>query len=313
MVAMSVYLYYILNPLAIVLLAPLALGVIKKIKAFTQGRSGPPVLQAYRNLAKLFRKEIIYAHNASFISALAPILNFAFLVVAALAVPVAFLPARDGFGNIILFVYLLASARFFMALSGLDAGSAFGGMGSSREMSLAAVVEPVTIAACAAMAFVLDTSDIPSMFARTLSGSLSQYPTLILVAMSLFIILVVETARVPVDNPETHLELTMVHEAMILEQSGPNLALLELSYGMKHVVIMALLINTIFPLGLAAAFTPGGALAGLISFILKMVALCVVVGVFESGMAKIRLFRLPAFFTLALFFAFVTIVLELLT
>ncbi len=310
---MSAYLYYFLNPLVVIILAPLTLGVIKKVKALSQGRRGPSILQPYRNIAKLFHKEVLYAHSASFVSAFSPYLNIAFLVAASLAVPVIFIPPHDGFGNVIMFIYLLASARFFMALAGLDAGSTFGGMGSSREMSLAAVSEPVTIAACAALAFVLGTTDIPTMFTHTLSESLAQYPTLILVGLSLFIILVVETARIPVDNPETHLELTMVHEAMVLEQSGPNMALMELSYGMKHVVIMGLLINTVFPWGLAPQFSVAGALFSLVAFTAKVLFLCVLVGLFESGMAKIRLFRLPAFFTLALFFAFVTIVLELLS
>ena len=164
------------------------------------------------------------------------------------------------FGNIILFIYLMVSARFFMALAGLDAGSTFGGMGSSREMTVSAIIEPVTITSAAALAFVLKTTDIPEMFADSCQSSLSQYPTLILVGFSLFIIIIVETARVPVDNPETHLELTMIHEAMMLEQTGPKLALMELSYGIKQTVLMALLINIIFPWGLAARLTPLGLL-----------------------------------------------------
>jgi formate hydrogenlyase subunit 4 len=293
-------------------ISPLLLGLVKKVKALCQGRIGPPLLQGYYNLFKLMRKEIIYSQNASFIMRLAPYLSIGFLLAASVMVPVVFLPEAGGMGNIILFLYLMVSAKFFMALAGLDAGSAFGGMGSSREMSLSAIIEPVTITSVAALAFVLKTTDIPEMFAVTLSGSLAQYPTLILIAFSLFIVIIVETARVPVDNPETHLELTMIHEAMLLEQTGPKLALMELSYGVKQTVLMALSINLIFPWGLAAEAGLSAIIISMLSFAVKALAFAAVIGVFESMMAKIRLFRLPSFFMLALFFAFVTIVFELL-
>ena len=308
------YLLYIsLNVLFILAISPLILGLIKKVKAWCQGRIGPPLLQGYYNLFKLMKKEIVYSENVSFIMRLAPYLNIGFLLAAAVMVPVVFLPEADGaLGNIILFLYLLVSAKFFMALAGLDAGSTFGGMGSSREMSLSAIIEPVTITSVAALAFVLKTTDIPQMFATTLAGSLAQYPTLILIAFSLFIVLIVETARVPVDNPETHLELTMIHEAMLLEQTGPKLVLMELSYGVKQTVLMALLINITFPWGLAAEATFIGIAVSMLSFTVKALALSVVIGIFETMMAKIRLFRLPSFFMLALFFSFVTIVFELL-
>lgn len=311
-VMLNTIIYIALNMLFIAGISPLLLGLVKKVKALCQGRIGPPLLQGYYNLFKLMRKEIIYSQNASFIMRLAPYLSIGFLLAASVMVPVVFLPEAGGMGNIILFLYLMVSAKFFMALAGLDAGSAFGGMGSSREMSLSAIIEPVTITSVAALAFVLKTTDIPEMFAVTLSGSLAQYPTLILIAFSLFIVIIVETARVPVDNPETHLELTMIHEAMLLEQTGPKLALMELSYGVKQTVLMALSINLIFPWGLAAEAGLSAIIISMLSFAVKALAFAAVIGVFESMMAKIRLFRLPSFFMLALFFAFVTIVFELL-
>jgi len=203
------------------------------------------------------------------------------------------------------------SAKFFTALAGLDAGSSFGGMGSSREMSLSAIAEPVTIITCAAIAVVLNTTDITRMFAITITSSLFSYPTLLLAGISLFIILIIETGRVPVDNPETHLELTMVHETMILEQSGPNLALMEISHAIKQTLFMALLINLVFPLGMAAYFSLGGVVIAAVSFIVKGTLLCAAVALFESNLAKIRFFRLPGFFMIALFLSFVTIVFEL--
>jgi formate hydrogenlyase subunit 4 len=305
-------LYLLINITFIVAISPLLMGLVKKVKAYCQGRTGPPLLQGYYNLFKLMKKEIVYSSNSSFIMRLAPYLNIGFLLAASAMVPVVFLPEASGLGNIILFLYLMVTAKFFMALAGLDAGSTFGGMGSSREMSLSAIIEPVTITSVAALAFVLKSTDIPEMFSTTLAGSLAQYPTLILIAFSLFIVIIVETARVPMDNPETHLELTMVHEAMILEQTGPKLALMELSHSVKQTVLMALSINIVLPLGLATEATPLAIVVSLLAFTVKALAFAAVIGVFESMMAKIRLFRLPSFFMLALFFSFVTIVFELL-
>jgi formate hydrogenlyase subunit 4 len=309
---LNTVIYLVLNTLFVVAISPLVMGLVKKVKAYCQGRIGPPLLQGYYNLFKLLKKEIIYSQNSSFIMRLAPYLNIGFLLAASVMVPIVFLPQASGLGNVILFLYLMVTAKFFMALAGLDAGSTFGGMGSSREMSLSAIIEPVTITSVAALAFVLKSTDIPQMFATTLAGSLSQYPTLILVAFSLFIVIIVETARVPVDNPETHLELTMIHEAMILEQTGPKLALMELSHGIKQTILMALSINIVLPLGLAANAGVAEIIVAMVSFTIKVLAFAAVIGVFESMMAKIRFFRLPSFFMLALFFYFATIVFELL-
>jgi formate hydrogenlyase subunit 4 len=309
---LNTVLYLLLNTLFVVAVSPLAMTLVKKVKAYCQGRIGPPLLQGYYNLFKLFKKEIIYSRNSSFIMRLAPYLNIGFLLAASVMVPMVFLPQVSGIGNIILFLYLMVTAKFFMALAGLDAGSTFGGMGSSREMSLSAIIEPVTITSVAALAFVLKSTDIPQMFTTTLNGSLAQYPTIILVAFSLFIVIIVETARVPVDNPETHLELTMIHEAMILEQTGPKLALMEWSQGIKQTILMALSINIVLPVGLATDAGFVSILVSIISFTIKLLVFATVVGVFESMMAKIRLFRLPSFFALALFFSFATIVFELL-
>ncbi len=277
-----------------------------------QGRRGPPLVQQYYHLRKLFSKEIIYSEDASFITRISPYLNIVFILVAALFVPMLFIPQTEYFSNIILFFYLMIMARFFLVLGGMDAGSTFGGIGSSREMMISSVIEPVTIMSCAALAFVLKTTSIPHMFSTLLEGSVFSYPTLILVGISLFIILIVESARVPVDNPETHLELTMVHEAMLLEQSGPKLALMELSSGVKQVALMALLINITFPWGLASGTGAVSLLVALISIIIKMSLMAITVGIFESLLAKIRLFRLPDFFILAFFLSFITIVFEML-
>jgi formate hydrogenlyase subunit 4 len=201
-------------------------------------------------------------------------------------------------------------AKFFMALSGLDAGSTFGGMGSSREMAISALIEPVIIVVFAALAFAFKTISLPDMFRGALASNVLIDPVLILISISLFIVIIVESARVPVDNPETHLELTMIHEAMLLEQSGKNLAMMEMSSAMKQLLFMGILINILVPWGLTQDFTVSAILISLAAFILKAVVLAVVIGLFESSCAKSRLFRLPGLFAIALFLSLITLIIE---
>lgn len=303
-------LFIILNTAFVLAISPLFISLIKKVKAFCQRRQGPPLLQTYYNLAKLLKKETVYSSNSSFIMRVTPYINMSVILTASLAVPFLFIPrSMAGVGNVLLFLYLFAFAKFFMALGGLDAASTFGGMGSSREMALSAVFEPTVIIVFAALAYVLKTLDLHQMFAQSGSHLLMlEHPSLFLTGLSLFIILIVETARIPMDNPETHLELTMVHEAMILEQSGKNLALMEWSHAVKQTLLMAVLLNVLLPSGLS--FSLLGIPAAALIFLFKGVMLSVVVGVFESMMAKYRLFRLPGLFMVALFFSFLTIIVE---
>jgi len=303
--------YGILNLLFVLLVSPLFISLIKKVKAHAQGRKGPSLLQTYRNLAKLFKKETVYSQNASWIMRVTPLINISALLVASLFVPLLVIPQPNNLvGNIILFLYLLAMAKFFMALSGLDAGSTFGGMGSSREMAISALIEPVIIVVFAALAFTFRTVNLPDMFRGALASNVLVDPVLVLVSFSIFIVIIVESARVPVDNPETHLELTMVHEAMILEQSGKNLAMMELSSSMKQLLLMGILINILIPWGLTADFTPIAILISLAAFLIKAVVLAVLIGLFESACAKTRFFRLPNLFAIALFLSLATLIIE---
>jgi formate hydrogenlyase subunit 4 len=305
--------YFCLNTILVLLISPFFIGLIKKVKASMQGRRGPPLFQTYYMLSKLFKKETVYSFNSSFISRISPYINIVFLMGASLCVPLVFIPgANFGTGNVILFLYLMVMAKFFMALSGLDAGSSFGGMGSSREMTISAIFEPIVIIVVSALAFVLKTVDIHQMFTRALTTAAITNSALILICASLFVVLIVETSRIPVDNPETHLELTMIHEAMILECSGPNLALMELSQAVKNTLLMALLINIILPWGLATGLTLSGLAIAVVSFLVKGSVLAVIIGFFESVMAKSRLFNLRTLFILAFSLAFLTIVFELL-
>ena len=305
--------YALLNTAFVVLISPLFVSLIKKVKAFIQGRQGPPLLQTYYMLVKLLKKERVYSSNTSLIIRITPYINVVFVIVASLFVPVVYIPGMvAGFGNVILFLYLLVCAKFFMALAGLDAGSTFGGMGSSREMTFSAVIEPVIIIVFAALGLLLKTTNIYEMFAMSLKSSLLINPSTLLISLSLFIILIVESSRIPVDNPETHLELTMIHETMLLEYSGPDLAMMEMSHAVKQTLLMAVLINVLFPWGLTAAPDALTVAVSLITFIAKAVILAVAVGIFESLFAKSRLFRLPNLFMLAFFFSFSTILFELL-
>ena len=306
--------YAIINVLLALLLAPFYLSLIKKVKAWSQRRKGPALLQTYYNLCKLFKKETVYSQNSSWIMQFSPYVNIVCTLTAVLFVPLLFAPPPvSGIGNIILFLYLLALAKFFMALGGLDAGSTFGGMGSSREMSISSTIEPVAIIVFAALALVFGTTSFVEIFSATSQLSLfEQNPLLLLLGISLFIVLITETARIPVDNPETHLELTMVHEAMILEQSGKNLALLELSAGLKQVLFMGILINIFLPWGFSNELTIAGIAISLGLFILKSTLLAVFIGLFESYFAKLRLFRLPTLHFIAFFLSFLTILLGVL-
>ncbi len=307
----SFLLFAVLNPIFALLAAPLYMALIRKVKAYAQGRKGPRLFQVYYDLRKLLHKETVYSPTSSWIMRFTPYLNLSTLLIASLFVPLVFVPEPvGGFGHVIVFLYLLALERFFTALGGLDAGSAFGGMGSSRSMSLAAVIEPSMVVSFAALAFVLKSLNMHEMFALTASKILPLNPTLVLVSISLFIILIVETGRLPVDNPATHLELTMINEAMILEQTGKNLALLELAHALKQLLLMGILINTIIPIGLSTELNSGKIAVSAVLFLLKAGLLAIIIGLFESSLAKMRLFRLPAFYVMAFFFSALTILIE---
>lgn len=296
-----------INLALILLVSPLFMTLIKKVKARAQRRTGPPLLQGYYQLIKLFRKEVVYSEYAGFISRIAPYASFAILLTAALMVPVVWIPDEVPIaGNIIVFLYLLAFVRFLVALLGLDAGSTFGGMGSSREMSLSAVIEPTTIIVFTAMAYVMGTLSIPEMF-RYAASIPPTGPTILLLSVSLIILIIVETGRIPVDNPETHLELTMIHEGMLLDTSGRNLALLELTNAVKQTLLMALLINILLPFGLVQTMTIPALIAGVLLFLAKGTGLCIIIGLIESSVAKMRFFRIPGLFMMAFFFSVLTI------
>ncbi|TLY41129.1 MAG: formate hydrogenlyase [Nitrospirae bacterium] len=275
-------------------LSPFIVGLIRKVKARLQCRRGARVFQPYADLAKLFKKQPVVSTTTSWIFTATPYILFASTLAAGLLVPVFVSQTPLNFaGNIIALVYLLALGTFFLMLAGLDAGSAFGGMGSSREAIVASLTEPAAILSIFAIALTTGSTNLSTIVHKTaLLQGIDTAPSPHLMALAaLFIVTIAETGRVPVDNPATHLELTMIHEAMILEYSGRYLALVEWASGIRLLVFLTLIVNVFAPWGIATTLTPVAFGVGLGVYILKVAGMAVLIGVIESMFAKLRLFR----------------------
>jgi formate hydrogenlyase subunit 4 len=274
--------------------APLLVGALRALKARLVGRRGPRVLQPYADLAKLFRKEAVVSTTTSWIFRTTPYVLFSTMAVAALIVPLLLARPALGFAGLVLLTYLFVLGTFFLALAGLDAGSAFGGMGSSREVAVAALAEPTVMVAILALALRAETTNLGGIVERLARDPLlAANPGHLLAFSALFIVMLAETGRLPVDNPATHLELTMIHEAMVLEYSGHYLALVEWAAAMKLFLFMTLLANLFLPWGMAATAAPFAILGGLLVFAAKLILLTVALALLETSVAKLRLFRVP--------------------
>src|SRR5581483_5390012 len=229
----------------VVIVAPLFVGLMRKTRARLEGRVGAPVTQPWRDVRKLLRKERIVPANASWVFSAAPVLLVATTALAAGIVPfITTRSALDHVGDLFAVVYLLLLGTVFLALAGLDPGTAFGGMGASREMTIAALAEPTILLAVFALSLTAGSSSLGAIVARTLrhpAGLAS--PSSLLALSALAVVTLAETGRLPVDNPSTHLELTMVHEAMVLEYAGPDLAAVEMASAMRLAVFLGLLAN----------------------------------------------------------------------
>lgn len=294
----------------LLLLAPLVSGLIKNWKAKLQNRRGAPVWQPYLDLAKFLRKDMVISEHASWVFSFAPYVVFVTALLVGLMMPLVTLQAPLGlFGGALALAGLLALGRFFLALGGLDPASAFGGMGSSREMTLSAIAEPAMILAIFTIAITTGSTSLSEMVrVGQSSGWALLDPAHALAFAALFIVLLAETGRLPVDNPATHLELTMIHEAMLLEYSGRHLALMEWGAAIKQLVLMALLANLFFPLGLAADATPAALAWGMLWFCAKLLGLAAAVVVVETTNAKLRLFRVPDLLIAAFMLALLALV-----
>jgi formate hydrogenlyase subunit 4 len=275
-------------------LAPLLKGAIKKAKAVLQTRQGPPLLQGYYDLAKLLRKEPVRSQTASWVYVAGPRMYFAAAVAATTLVPVLVAAAPlEAAGGILLLVGTLALGRFALAAAALDTGSPFGGMGSSREMTIAALAEPALMLGLFASALAAGTLNLGGLVRGVLAQGPAFHPSDLLAFAGLFIIVIAETGRIPVDNPATHLELTMIHEAMVLEYAGPDLALVEWASAVKELLYLTLLADLFLPIGIATTVAPGAMLVAFGAWCAKILVLAIGVTLVESTNAKLRLFRVP--------------------
>lgn len=283
-------------------LAPLLSGVTRKIKARLLRRRGPSVVQPYRDLLKLIRKETVLAENASWLYRLAPYLIFATTWVAAALVPtfatgLAFGAAAD----LIVIVALLGTARFLLALAGLDVGTSFGGIGSSREMMFATLAEPAMLMVMFTLSLFAGSTELSSISAYMVGAGAVLSISLALALVALIIVAIGENARIPVDNPATHLELTMVHEAMILEYSGRHLAVIEAAAFLKLLLYLSLIACVFAPWGTASVGAGAFSYAvALVAYLAKLSVLAFLLVLFETAIAKMRVFRVPDFLGVAL-------------
>ncbi|EIJ42552.1 formate hydrogenlyase subunit 4 [Beggiatoa alba B18LD] len=280
--------------------APLLLGWIRGVKCLLQNRKPPVLWQPYQDLYKLFCKESVVAQQASWIFHATPYVVFGTTVLAAGVVP---LLATDlptaALADVIVLVGFFALARFFMALAALDIGTAFGGMGASREMTLSSLTEPAMLMAVFTLAMTAATTNISTTIDFILANGLVLRPSFFFVLLGLMMVAVAETGRIPIDNPATHLELTMVHEAMILEYSGRHLALIEWAHQIKLMIYAVLIANLFLPWGIAQSFSLSAFAVSCVAIALKLGALGVALAVSETLLAKLRLFRAPDYLSFA--------------
>ena len=290
-------------------IAPGLIGLIRWLKARMQNRRGAPVWQPYLELRKLFAKEVVVSTNTSWLFRLAPYVVFTSTLAVTVLLPILAVPLPlDSVGDLLVVVYLLLLGTFFLALAGLDPGSAFGGMGSSREMTVAALAEPTIAMAMFALALGAGSTNLGQIVSRAMDRPAEAVsPGYILAFTALFIVTLAETGRLPVDNPGTHLELTMIHEAMVLEYSGRYLALIEWAGALKLLIFFSLLANLFVPWGVTASLGAGGLLLAALIYGAKLAVLAAVVAVFETRVAKLRLFRVPELLSVSFVLALLAI------
>lgn len=289
--------------MALVLLAaPLLTGIVRKAKARLQRRRGASVFQPYRDLLRLLRKEAVVAENASWLLRVAPYLIFSATWVAAALVPTfATGLVFSWTADLIAIGALLGSARFFLTLAGMDVGTAFGGIGSSREVMISSLAEPAMLLIVFSLALVAGSTQLSNIAALMGSPAVGLRVSLGLALVAMLTVAIAENGRIPVDNPATHLELTMVHEAMVLEYSGRHLAMIELASSMKLLLYISLISCIFTPWGIAAAAaSPVGYAIGLVVYLAKLVVAGGLLALFETVIAKMRVFRLPDFIGAAL-------------
>jgi formate hydrogenlyase subunit 4 len=298
--------------LLVLALAPLLVGLVRKVRALLLRRLGPSLLQPYRDLVRLARKEVVVAESASWLFRIVPYIVFATTWVAAALVPTFATGLLFSWSaDLIVIIALLGSARFFQVLAGMDVGTSFGGIGSSREAMIATLAEPALIMIVFTLALIAGSTQLSTIADFMLSTNVGLRVSLGMALVALLIVAIAENGRIPVDNPATHLELTMVHEAMVLEYSGRHLALLELAASMKLLLYASLIACIFIPWGLAPAGAPLHThLIGVLVYIAKVAVAGTVLAMFETMVAKMRVFRVPEFLGAALMLGFLATLLR---
>jgi formate hydrogenlyase subunit 4 len=278
----------LLHLAALLALPPLVLGIVNRTKAIFAGRKGPPLLQAYYDLAKLLRKGAVYSRTTTWVFRAGPVVGLAAIASAGLLLAMGGAPGLVSFaGDFVLFAYLLGLARFVTALAALDTGSPFEGMGAAREVTFASLAEPALFLCLLVLARATGSISLSGMLGPALPEAWGHAaPALVLAAIGLFVVALAENSRIPVDDPNTHLELTMIHEVMVLDHGGPDLAFILYGAGLKLFLFGAILSRLV--LGHAH-----GALASEALFFLGILLFGVGVGVVESTMARLRMLRIP--------------------
>ncbi len=306
-VSLQLQIIGVVQTLGLIGIAPLITGIMRKVKARTQKRIGASIIQPYYDLAKLLKKDEVVSDQSSWIFRSAPWIMLISTITAALFVP-SFLPFSpfNAAGDILVVIGLFALVRFFTMLAGIDVASAFGGLGASREMMISAIVEPALFLTIFVVSLSLggtNLTSIASSAANQFASGVIIMPSMIFAVIAFFVIMLAETGRIPFDNPATHLELTMVHEAMVLEYSGKSLAMVQFSQSIKQVILLSLFVNFFVPvgmltpaIGLSAASTASTAL----SFLAKAMLVSALVAFAETRVAKWRLFRIPDLLAVAI-------------
>ncbi|MBY5368131.1 MAG: respiratory chain complex I subunit 1 family protein [Rhizobium sp.] len=302
MVVISALLVQAVQMAAVVLLAPLLTGFIRKVKARLLRRQGPSVVQPYRDILRLLRKEVVLAENASWLFRVAPYLIFAVTWVAAAIIPTFATGLMFSWtADLVAIISLLGSGRFLLALAGMDVGTSFGGLGSSREVMIATLAEPAMLLIIFTLALVAGSSQLSTIAAFMTSPQVGLRVSLGIALIALIMVAIAENARIPVDNPATHLELTMVHEAMVLEYSGRHLAMIELAASLKLLLYISLIACMFVPWKLAVPGAgPAAYPVGLLAYLAKLAVGGMLLALFETATAKMRIFRVPEFLGAAL-------------
>ncbi len=300
----------LLQLIVIVGLAPLVKGFINKIEARFQNRRGASIFQPYYNLIKLLRKDAVVSETASWIFRATPYITFISILIIALLVPVLSSAVPANFtGDIILVIYLFALGRFFLALSSLDTGSAFGGMGGMREMMVSTMAEPALMLSVFTVSLATGSTNLGNITSTMVDQSaILLNPSLFLAFAALAIVIIAEAGRIPVDNPFTHLELTMIHEGMILEFSGRYLALIEWASSMKILILLTILVNTFLPWGIAGEMTFPAMLISFALYVVKIGFFAFLIVILEMSFAKLRIFRVPNLLGTALILSILAII-----